>query len=359
MQPTTKEIVSHIFLIEFYEKLTRESNLINRQQLNSWCNYFDKHPHSGIPSTYHIVTEGVECTFQHNYINVINQMKRSIHHLPIFRILELGKGKICLCDINILCRSNTLFLVCINFYFHSCTIVEATNLLMQSLNFLKESQEIHCYFTDIYCNVTHETIGAIRFHLGIFKDRSDILRNLGPAIIRHGYDSELGYFSTISGAITTAMKAFPIDSNFQNMFPTFNGYLDCDILFPGFNKDFTKGDRIILSNGKIEYSKYYPQLLLNEEEETSTNDLEPVSMVVGDVPILFYCDNFYKKQPSISEWIPGYQPSSVGIDNDRYAAFYNCRNKFNINDDIFRMLCSYWLIAEVENAKKRLLSLSN
>lgn len=361
MELNTRDIVYDLFLIEFFERVNYNSYIIGEKELLQWCKYFREYSHKGIAHIpYWQGDEEMSLVTKDNYFINLESMLHTTYPF-IVQILELGKGKMCLYDGNLLFIQQH-YLYNFYFYFYSCTILEATNLLLESLNIL-EALNATYDITDnnLWCYLEDNTIEVV-FHFGIFKNESDMLQNVGTSIESHAYNLDRGYFSTISGAISVAIKGLPINSRFKNVFSSLAPELDFSILFPGINKELKTGDIIALSNGKIEYDHCRiefadkPSIIRYGTPEVGNSTYNQIKNIL---PSFFLYNNIYKKPPNIEKWIDEYKVIQVGITDDRYVAFSCCKIQFHLNNDIFRILCNYWLRAEYLDVRQRLLSLSN
>lgn len=349
-----KQIVQDLFLLEFGEKKNNTSQLVNIQDVIAWNRQV--YNQEEIPTIYALEQEylNIPTTFNKDFAQHILET-----YPTLYEVLELGKGKISFCGPDLLHISDYYSPEYFELYFDSCTVEEATHLLILSLTILDEGEKhyrVNNYrFTEkyIYAEVG---IGLVRFCCTIFKDKAEILRNIGPSIERQGYNLVDGYFATISGAMTTVMQAFPIDTNFRQANMVYIHYIGCNLMFHGF-KETIKGN-VNLSNGKILYQEIGANVRLTDTTNWSNLTERSFEQMIKILPEPYYYNNKITLSTNVQEWLgKDYIPYFAGISNDRYVAFNNVKRAFNLDEDLFRLICNYWLTMEVTLAKERLLSL--
>lgn len=278
----------------------------------------------------------------------------------IIPILEFGK--VCICGPCVVetMIDTVLESQYIDFYFHSCSIEEVSVLFGKCLKvlerYLHERTTTESFLDRIfYCKMNNMIIidlplVDVRFSCNVFNNRQDILTSMGNSILKHGYDLQVGYFSTIPAAISLCTNTAYVPINFDNM----KFYHRWNII-PLYN-----GATASLSNNT-----------LNKESSLNIYNFNGNKIRCIDVELdseersILHVSNLVKVKFSIYSSIitnrvtynfkEDYKSKIVGIHNDRYVALANCITHFHINKDLFRVICYYWLKIEVLDAQMRLL----
>lgn len=361
MHQHTQRIVKDLLLIDFEERVNNSTELIYSHTLIALKNYFMDSP----------ITEKIGFldrreTFEID-VESIEELSSTItiDYPIIYECLLACKGKLSLCGVELVTIMNGDVVNSFNLFFDSCTISEANSYVDKCSSIFKNS-----YFISSFGNnsliFTDKDNNVVRIYFTIFENKNMLLRNIGDVPERHGWNPIDGYFGTLSGSMSIIMAAYLIDSRF--IFRKFQHYLEdigYIILFPGFNENFDSTvlnfDENITSNiieyeGKdgihstiIGVDTYNSIITAIDNNQNSTETYSS--------PSFSYFQENYSRTSNLKELFGDlYKVNIVGIDNDRYVAFSGCKRKFNLNNDIFQLICKYWVHAEAQTAKGRLLN---
>lgn len=369
MDNNTAKIIQDCLLVDFKERIIGESTLINKDQLFKWGGCVYDKPYTNVSVMFNTSTvEDYNPLNEWNYFEKL-YLRLERFYQPIKQILKLGDGKIALGGLSFMFPSDDYPLNSFDFYFYSCTVDEATTLLLQCLGLL-QNYVLEDYDKNILGELEWELqletntialyfptkIETITFCCTIFSDKGTMLKNMGPSIFQQGYNYKDGYFSNIFGGITAAMKALVLDINFSkdtkfHILPELN----IDILMPGIDREILEGDYVKLSNGKLCQNQ-------NRVDFIRESALPPLlykdyTTIKDNLPRFIIHDNSYKKCRSIKEWIPEWKSTIIGITDDVYVALHNIKRTFSLDKDVFHLLCKWLLVQIAMDARERLLSL--
>lgn len=367
----TRQIIEDCYLVDFVEERTNEITIIGQRELCNWSKYFYKQPLSEVTDICNFDNSNIDDCFTLRDESFFQELDTGIEEeYPIIKqILEIGNDKLCFGgpDFLFLDGEYPIGEFGFDFYFYSCTVEEATNILTRCLDLLEDNNmecnyninEQHSKYAVTSNTVYIECFGDVRkviFHCIIYENKGEMLRNLGPSLYRQGYDKD-GYFSTISGGIMGSLGIFTLDSNFKDLGSYFVSYCSMSILLPGINRKIQEEDSISFSNGIFVRDGCYFR--------SSNNETRRETRILGDyttkdiLPKFIVHDNTYKKHPSMKDWVEEWNPTIIGISNDVYIVLHNIKTTFGLNGDLLSLLCFWLLIQEKKDAKGRLLALSS
>ncbi len=436
-------IVSDICLIDFHDKRRNHVELFD-------LGYLDK-LNSNIMNEYDlnidIETIPICSTPNNQFVAHVFMIEKIEEYLKrnrqVKNILDKGKGKLSVCGIELFDMQSETY----NFYFHSCTVDEANNILRKCFNYIGNNlysvQYVRSQFTDTM--ITNTDKHKYIFHRKIYETKDQIFLDIPFAPNRHGWNPIDKYFTTCSAAFSHAMGLFPINlSNKTHTFwqelVDFNEDRGFDIIFPGLsltpdtvvtpdgtitryedfniisNKNYKFPDANIvcistnhehdvafqsnqylgikmLDKGMVEANiATYKWKICDNITELPNIPLSQIKLFLGNdceqyLTNLFtnrnvshkiwndridYCvnrgyeiaqkikddlwnQNSIKPSCNPRDWYGvHYQSFQVGLQDDRFVQFYQCAIQYNIPKDIFNILCTYWFLAEVSDAKDRL-----
>lgn len=276
-----ENIIQDIFLLDFYER-----------KCNNILSVADDH-------TQYLLLKNLTTGWRSRLQNIKYKIMGPI---PIVTsILRTFNGKISLVTPEILniAKDFPPEINNFNFYLHSCTVVEALNIIVkcaeiiQGLIFFVEDRII---FLSLYRNI------KVNIFYNVFKDRKAILRSIENVEERHGFDLEVGYFTTITSLLLLVIK----DS----------------VTIP--DDDFTT----IINDGEKELNvdKVRDRLVLLHHVKNSSRML-----------------------------LSRYRRLNVGISDDVYVTLNIIFKKYNVNKDLLKYLCEILLRAQVLDTKQKLL----
>jgi hypothetical protein len=210
------------------------------------------------------------------------------------------------------------------------------------------------------------------FSFTIFENKEQVLRNLPCAASKHRRNIKDGYFTNISGGMYLATGYFPMDYHVENWsLRYYSTRIAFGVLFQGFEGS-AYGQDSLTSDGKITIGGYdinvpgigkdYRFLLAKTINLIDGLDVilydTGVNEIRGILPSLMFWEDIPRCYLDHKKHLSKDYKIIVGVDNDRYVAFSNVRRKYNISDDIFRLLYDYWLIEEINNVRQSLLSIN-
>lgn len=385
-----KDIIQDTFLIEFFQKKTREVFLVNQEQAHKHAEYLNQR------------TDGLVCTdicFERAINGAIEDETLDIptiikEYFPVvLQCLELCGGKLCYCGTleELFCTYDNKITQTIHLYFCDCSIVKANELLIRCLKlFSGEKYIIEDKGIFIYC-LPYNVI----FHTTICKNIQELLLYRGHLPERQLWNSVDGYVTTLSTAIAIGMSAYPLDITLPcNRLDEYDA-LGMSIIFHGLKyidalSSYSNDDEEYCINRSI-YNAYRDKLELPDctlyfhEEETIVQPRKssayPINLLNANnerhtlPPILFINEsleeivdkcNLRNFQPIVHPKFnlgtylgKDYKIYIAGIDNDRYVAIVNCTKYYNMPNELLQLLCYHWLKQEALLARDRLLSLGN
>lgn len=497
----TQDLIHDVFLSNYWDKRHGHSLLIKWDQFVAWNQYFYDYKLNNVhyiqnnfkssksrPKYRNIcrkVTKYYNTKSSENndiFTRLPNPLERQviidkIYNTAVWKILELANqvsSKLSLCGgaiTNLLVGNNYADY---DFFFHCDSVAEANNILQLCLEYIQNTYSSVYYYRSQGVITAHFTGGRrehrqFQFIKRNYETKDQILLGFDMAGCRYGYNNIDGFFTTIDGAIASAIDAFPLDltqrslsygfrmdkylnKGFKILLPgipadksiyrietpdgiikrskagwyqfiynqihksdydnnsvflnwwfmaqdqeryhnvTFEAatYEDClklpdalidtltfdrlfntlpsnmagllsesAKLFMGpdyeefakvFNIDFEKGDEMWTTRQSYYREKMKEIAKFINQEEQLWRHVDPGGQ------------NFGKFDPIIEDprkWYGScYQPVVVGISNDHYQAFKDCCKNDEIMIllpfDVIKLICEYWLSAEVYNARARL-----
>lgn len=343
-------VVRDMFLVEFYDKkYSDDSQLINFEDLFR-CVRTNFNIVSDVFCRY---TNELRCRIKDTFEKDIFTNLES-NYTFVLDILNIGKGKISLVGINIFTMIGDNGPFDFIFAFDSCTEDEVNLLLSNCLKLLENYAHFNITDEAIYFKYKNIAFGCFLFTA--YPNKITMLRNIGPSGDRHGWNPITGYFGTVSAVATYYLSLFPIEPEFRTIGMNRYEGNGIGIILHGIND--IDNYEIVTSDGKITFEydiKIYFDTPVNDIYSSLNYCAKSVTFLVNINPKIKVYDNS-KSSINIKDWLRGkYKLYTVGIDNDRYVAFSNCRRKFNISNDIFSLLCLHWLTVETIDAKQRLL----
>ncbi len=120
--------------------------------------------------------------------------------------LNIGNGKLSLCGLNIFVDP----IPDTDLYLHSCTKEEANTILAKCLQYIEDDEDVYIQTNQNYIlfNVDQR---AIKIHRQIYQTKEQILMNFDFDTKQHGWNPIDGYFTTIAGAFSYAMRTFSLN----------------------------------------------------------------------------------------------------------------------------------------------------
>lgn len=344
MSKNITQLIHDISLLEFYETRNNKLVIISNEEITNLCR---KHRQFRCN-----VLEEDTAYIHRNIINIKHKTKISY----IREILDIGDGKIVLCGFSLIdIIKDVIDIYCpYEFYFHSCDILEAQELLRNCILLLLNSYGDLKLTYDLAKNtiIIDAYLVNISFCCTVYNNKQEIMFSL-PSVLRHYYCPIEGYVTTVPAATSLIIGANLINSiltpqqiykcSVSKIATIANSSYSC---LPEYStSDEGCYSPIYNFNADIIGTNYY-----DRKDETLPITIEQVLPYFS-----IYKDSPYKKTNQKDCLDKNYSSITVGICNDQYVAFCNCRNKFNLGQDIFRLLCSYWFNAEVSDAKRRVL----
>src|SRR5437868_5240644 len=231
-----QDIISDLLLCNFRETSADITlQLLNSKQADALQIHFNDINYSKFPRI-----EGTSKKFKHP--DAVGMYIKT--HLNIlYKVLELGNGKLSLCGdliIGILSKGAVPFYNA-DLYFHCDTVEEADILLHKCIDIINKDGGVSRYFR----YQEYILIGAryiyFRFICRVYKSKGQILSELPLLSLRYGYNLIDGFFTTICGAFAYAMNGFHIKMVSINLLSYRDDLID------SINRGFT----ILLSDSLI------------------------------------------------------------------------------------------------------------
>ena len=330
------DLIRDISLLEFYERKTKNVYLMDYNEITKLEPKLKSNKDqfrfigSKLFNKAEYIKHGIEDTFD-----------------LILDILPIATGKMSLVGLSISQLMSFQQPYEFDLYFHSCSITEANILLQRCLQIIEGNVE---YLVADACVII--TLGdfCIRIHLELYKDRLEILMNNGPSPERHGYDPEVGYFSTFVATILLIKEVVPVctddidqflEEDYKLMHMFYDIRKDCD-KYNSLHEVLYHYNEEIVYCTKIQKHQMY-----------DCSNIK-ASNYFGDITVIPYINNI-SKVDARKYLGKNYYPVTVGISDDKYVALSGIKAMYFVTDDMFKLLCSYWLEAEVGLARERLL----
>lgn len=353
MLEDTTQLIHDVSLIEFYETKYNTLTLITRDKIAQLPENHKK-----------FACEERQGFFGGNSTNVVCITNFTITSIIkcVQNMLNIGNGKVALCGFCLIDIMDKNYVGLYDLYFHSCTVPLAQQLL---------TTFIEPFLLDPYVNIKYNKSDnaimirildkVIRIFCSVYKNKWDILTSL-PSILRHCYCPIDGYLATIPAFISLLASTILItpELTIEQMYN-----LQCSgitILCNSsrcnlygndslYKKEFDYYAECSIHNFKgkrmgIAYSNFEGII----PEHLTAKDIRKIQFTIAN------STNVYIRKNPKDYYGQDYETIVIGINNDRYVAFANCKSKFSLSNDIFQLLCYYWFNGEVNNAKKRLLS---
>lgn len=347
---TIKETCKDLFLVDFCEKKTRDYEIVTMNDFPQLSRTFKELE----PENVLCACPRTECNYSPVFLHYNIQRFLTEYFPIVLNILHFGQGKISLCGIDIfkLISSNQIDIF--TFGFDSCLPEEANKLLCGCLEILGKGTLYQS--SSRYLAFNHLGSLSGQFLLNVYNNKGEMLRDIGPSPNRHGWNPITGYFGTTTSIVSCKLGMFPMDIEFKHQ--DIRCYTDVGlrVIFPGLTKEtgtdstgrINTTDGIISTRGLF-LSTTFKISSISYESKYSGYTMTP------NVSMNLFKDNYVPPiHPSF--WlVPTSITFIIGINNDRYVAFANCRRSHNLDKYIFGLLCSHWLKAEAQDAKQRLL----
>ena len=265
------------------------------------------------------------------------------------QILIMGNGKISFCGE----RASSILTygqaVKYNLFIHSCSLLEAEELIKECRRISSDTM-MYDKDKDNYQIMSRRI--RIKISCTIFKDKEEALSSNNANISKYGWDPINGFFCTLAAGIIFLLGGFPLDRRLTDK-EVFKYGLSRPAIFSSCDTSaFLEhlGEREVANiirdiNGVPLY-----------DEMTGISAKPSRVSIYANVPLTFYQQKLVAPYPTIAEYFgKHYIPTIVGINNNRYVAFANVKRPFNVNHDIFRIICSYWLKMEIDDTYTNLL----
>lgn len=333
-------VLNELYLIEFEENKNNECFLVKSDQLLILNKKF---------SSLQLDVEDrnrQEFTLWEDINTIFNEEIKYVSIVHI--ILIIGEGNISLCGMfvpHILCSQGTHLP---SLYFHSCTVEQAYIILNLILEFLPGNYK--------YCRINNSLIinykgDTVELFLNVYESREHILANIP---YKYGWDQYIGYFSSMSAALALILSAIPIHPNYTIKdiyeYSTVGIVTMADKSFTFPQVNFEKEIIFVYDffGNSIDYQ------YVSEPTQPSYEDI-----LIEEFQRL-YCIKHpkiqYKSLNIKEKFGKEYSSTNIGIEDSRYVAFVQCIQKFYLPKELFYMLCCYWLKAESQDARQRLLN---
>lgn len=341
------KIIQDIYLIEFFDKKTRNANVIDSGQLIIMSRAIGNNQLEGICNIGLDMNNAL-------HINSNGGLYHNIYHFLRYRlnnllgILDCCKGKLSICGIEIIPLTNFpeiynhLYL-----YFDSCTVIEAERMLIDHFSSYKLDYVV--YNGKNWIKVMMNNF-VIIISTNIYNDKNHLLRSIGSTVEQHGWNPIDSYFTTISGAVSAITCTYIIEPNtsISNIFK-YNVDYGLNIALPGvriFNDKrtfVTQGGNITTDNNSLR----------KEISITPNRNYKPVFDVCNLVRFESACTFMTKPERFSSilsyasevmlipfkDWfLQEYKSTKVGIDDDKYIAMANCMKQYNIPKETFSLV---------------------
>lgn len=255
-----QKIINDVFLSNYLDKKIGNAYLVGLNELNVWMKYFSTFNLWNFPKI-----KSFPAVFPEEIDAVsVNNLMLTTYGV-INNILLIGDGKLSLCGgalINILTfAQRQVNPDDFDIFFHCASIEEADVILYKCMGFLKKFPHIH-YVRNQYVQTVGFTYNhkymKIQFIRRIYKSKDQILLGFDLAPSRFGYNPRDGFFSTICGAISFAMRAFPVDLTQRSLSHgrRLNKYMNkgFNVLLPGI-RNINIDYNINTPDGTIKYIK--------------------------------------------------------------------------------------------------------
>lgn len=472
------DLINDVFISNYWDKKQGNTVLIGIDDINRLASHFRSFKLEGIP---HI--KGKSINYNPADIGSMNYLVKDRYSI-IYDILQMSKGKLSLCGgaLTSLFMHNTTG--CdpndFDFFFHDVTVEEADDILRKCMNYIDNIEDTEVtynvsqgvYTAHIYLDVGvyHDSPNyvTVQFIRRIYESKDQVLLGFDLAPSRFGYNLRDGLFSTLCGAVSLAIKAFPLDLSQRSL--SYNNRLSkykikgFSILLIGLpsgvegnlitpdgiirnenNDRFTlehKVDKIedysdlsviiweTIANdrchnvtfsslklqdiydlpddvieGNINNNEYFTFKVENLRQLDPDGAIKFLREKYEEFAMAFYvkrdfneanrlwrkrCDYYIQRTKEIAKfnkdnpWIivntmnqnfgqfnpavvhprewygENYKPTVIGINMERMQAFMDCRKNIEfmqVPNEIFKLLCYFWLRAEVCDARQRLFAI--
>jgi len=256
----TMKLVEYIFISNYWDKRRGNAILIDSEQISKWIKYFNNFECEMPQTKYHNSYYKKNISMNENINNIASLINKD--NTIINDILLFGNGKISLCGgslINIINhgRNTTDW----DIFFHCETVEEGDRLLDGCLEMIDKYLQTR---NDLYSKSYSVTQRVhtfsfndtkIQFIKRIYQTKDQILLGFDLAPCRIGYNPIDGFFATICGGLSRAMKCFPLDTTQRSLSFGYRLYKYIDkgfsILYPGLSPKFN--GHINTPDGSLQY----------------------------------------------------------------------------------------------------------
>lgn len=370
MSLNTRQIIKDCWTVDFYERFTKSTTIIGEEQVSRWGEKLRNYANDDMSV---IKQKSYGCDPRRKITD-----NSFVDNGPLIKLfIKIGNGNIALCGANLSYRNSPSSFF--DFYFHSCTADKAKELLIQCLTCIRSSYEggdlmWYVEVDSIHIVIPRNNSFTVVFHTILYKNKEDMLKDLGPAVYQHGYDNN-GYFTTISGGISAAMNIYPVDIRSYELddLSTISQCCRINLIFVGVKEQLQEDLLLIqLSNGYIKRrsscspDELPPVCVFNTgccSDESDSNDFCGYKGGRGSAldtlqhfKEFTLHDNDFVKCTNINSWVKDYKTTTIGISDDVYVILLNIKHHHNLVDDVFYLLCLSCLEVETIDSTNRLMS---
>lgn len=343
-------IVKDIYLLDFYE---RKTNSIVTSRSNELDLLFNNFEDSNYIRKY---GNGPDIIYKGQSDKIGEILEE--HYPLIHEALIFGKGKLSLTGLSVLDvmtdpnEETWIFDMCI----HSCNELEVSPIIQHCLELFNDGVSLKEGFVQLTKRRTFNTGRALDLCLNIsyniFKNRDEMLINMGPIPMRHGYDPVAKYFTTFNTALSLAIRASPIDIP-----PDSNKLIDFArrgiiSVFHGdkIDKPSASSFGILISDCSGNDIHIMEATIPIFHGNSLSRDLLDINTIL---PKMVMFKNINRPSNNPREYFGNnYQPIVIGISNERYAALSNVTKEYFLPDELLQLLCGYWLTSEALTIKR-------
>lgn len=213
MEPSIFNLISDIFISDYYDKKRGNALLVNEKDVNHWIAYFE-----------HYVIKGIKKIprkpRRHNMTMVITKdliMNNIKTEFPIVYDI-LSFGNLSLCAGALVSILNKTIINDFDIFFHGVSVKEAESLLRKCLYYIAETGVSAKYSrnTEVVTVIINSAV-KIQFIRRIYASKDQILLGFDLSACEHGWNPIDGYFATIGGGLSYAISAFWIDTTQRSL----------------------------------------------------------------------------------------------------------------------------------------------
>lgn len=259
------QLITDVFTSNYHDKIQGNARLVGITEINTLCKTLRNYNIENIPHIPHESTQEFPTD-----ITAFNDFFQPTD--IVTQILNFAKGKLSLCGGAIIdCMKFSISAAYprdYDLFFHDLTVDEADNLLIECVKFVtdlaeEEDQEIKYISSQGVLTIALEWDIKIQFIRRVYSSKDQILLGFDIPACQYGWNPFDGFFSTVSGAVAFALRAFPVDTTQRSLSYGFRliKYLNkgFNILLPGIpinctDKIIETPDGLLINSGTNKYS---------------------------------------------------------------------------------------------------------